>query len=254
MPATSTSLRPVVSAGSRGNAKVLSVYLHDALKTMRVSNGLGTPAHARLSFLVSPDSPELGIEVGHDLQLTVDGLKSESGSDVDWELFAGVVVSLGIELGTGNTQIMVVEAYDQLFRLGRTSVAETFIEKSPSAIVEAIVGPLGLTAKVHRSFGSGMRLASYQYGTAYAYIDRLVRDEGCEWYVTGNDLHIRPRKEAGGSEVVLGVGENLKEFSARFSATDHVDKVTVTGWDVATKQAIVGTATSSGSALNGCGS
>ncbi len=243
MPATFTSLRPIVkSDGSK-----LSEEDHSALTSLRVSNGLGTPAHARLTFTVTKESPSIGTKLGAALKIGVDGLRDDADHAVDWELFDGVVVSLGIELATGTTQTVVIEAYDKLYTLGRATVAKTYVNQRPADIITTLASDAGLSADIDSSFGgTNPSVAAYQYGTAYAYIDRMVRDEGCEWFVTQAKLHVRPRGSVSGSPVKLTVGHNLLDFSARFSAVDHVDKVTVTGWDVVKKEAITGVATSSG--------
>ncbi len=242
MPKTFTSLRPIVKAdGSK-----LSEEQHSALTSMRVTKGLGTPAHARLAFTVTKESPTISAKLGSSLTISADGLKN-ADANVDWELFDGVVVSVGIELATGTTQTLIIEAYDKLYKLGRQTVAKSYLNKRPADIVKQLAREAGLSANVHSSFGgTAESVAAYQYGTAYAYIDAMVRNEGCEWFVEQASLHVRPRASASGAPVKLTVGQNLLDFSARFSGVDHVDKVTVTGWDVKTKAPIVGQATSTG--------
>lgn len=189
MSATFTSLRPIVqSDGSK-----LSEKEHSALTGLRVSNGLGTPAHARLTFTVTKESPSIGTKLGATLKIGVDGLRDDADHAVDWELFDGVVVSLGIELATGTTQTVVIEAYDKLYKLGRATVAKTYVNQKPADIITTLARDAGLSADIDSVFGGTNRsVAAYQYGTAYAYIDRLVRDEGCEWFVTQTKLHVRP--------------------------------------------------------------
>ena len=243
MPSTYASLRPSV----RADGTKLSMEQHSVLTSMRVTNGLGTPAHARLTFTVTKESPTISVKLGNALEISVDGLKDEADHDVDWKLFDGVVVSTGLELATGTTQTVVVEAYDKLYVLGRATVAKAHLEKTPTDIVRELAQSAGLTTEITGSLSAaGQSVAAYQYATAYNYIDRIVRDDGSEWFVTGDTLHIRPRESADAPAVKLTVGENLLEFSARFSGVDHVEKVTVTGWDVTAKRSIIGNATSSG--------
>jgi phage baseplate assembly protein gpV len=104
----------------------------------------------------------------------------------------------------------------------------------------------GLTAQIDAKFGTAVKKSAYQYGTAYAYIDSLVREAGFEWHVAGSKLHVTPRAGSSATEVPVTVGDNLRRFNARVSATDHVGEVTVTGWDIVKKEAIVGVATSDG--------
>jgi uncharacterized protein involved in type VI secretion and phage assembly len=243
MPKTFTSLRPSVKAAGTK----LSTEQHAVLTAMRVTNSLGTPAHARLTFTVTKESPTIPVKLGNDIVIAVDGLKDEAGHDVDWTVFDGIVVSTGVELGTGTTQTLVVEAFDKLYKLGRETVAETHLQKKPADVIQQLASQAGLQADISGSLkNADPRVAAFQFGTAYSYIDRMVRDDGSEWFVTGPKLYVRPRADAADGPVTLTVGKNLLEFSARFSGVDHVDKVTVTGWDVKKKSAIVGEAASTG--------
>jgi len=231
------SRRPVVKVG--GSA--LSEEQHTALRDMRVTRGLGVPAYARLSFSVQLDGPTITPKLGDDIVLTVDG-----DADTNWTLFKGVVVGLGIELDTGFNQNLVVEAYDKLYQLGRESKAAAYLNQSPKDVVDSLASAAGLSASVDSSFPSTSRPAAFQYGTAFAYVEAMVREAGFEWYVDDTTLHVKPRAGGTSTEFNAKVGENLQGFSARVNATNHVNSVTVTGWDVQNKSAIVGTATSDG--------
>jgi uncharacterized protein involved in type VI secretion and phage assembly len=232
------SLRPIVKL----NGAALTQEQYDTLTSMRIVNGLGVPAYARFEFFVDAQSDGVGIKIGDQLLVQVDGY----GTVTDWEIFDGVVAGLGVDLQSGIDQVLVVEAYDKLYLLGRTVVAKTHVDKSFQDIVTTIAGDMGLTADLKGSWGTDIRPASYQYGTAYEYLDRVVREQGGEWYVKNNKLVIRSRADAGGAAVSLEVGRDLIDFSARISASDHAADVTVTGWNVKTKEAIVGKATASG--------
>jgi uncharacterized protein involved in type VI secretion and phage assembly len=232
------SLRPIVKV----NGAAIAEANYNALTLMRVVNGLGVPAYARFEFTVDAQSTGVGVTIGDQLLVQVDGF----GNETNWEIFDGIVAGVGIDLQSGIDQILVVEAYDKLFKLGRTSVAKTHVDKSFQDIVKALAGECGLTAEITGSWGQARRPASYQYGTAYEYIDRLVREHGGEWYVKNAKLYVRPRADAGGAAVELEVGRDLVDFSARFSASDHATDVTVTGWDVKQKRPIVAKATAAG--------
>ena len=158
MSATFTSLRPIVqSDGSK-----LSEKEHSALTGLRVSNGLGTPAHARLTFTVTKESPSIGTKLGAALKIGVDGLRDDADHAVDWELFDGVVVSLGIELATGTTQTVVIEAYDKLYKLGRATVAKTYVNQKPADIITTLARDAGSErrhrqrVRRHQSIGCGV--------------------------------------------------------------------------------------------------
>lgn len=218
----------------------LAADVHDAITDLRVTDRFGVPAHARLVFEVNQSGGGLPpdrvkVALGNQLQLTViDGTGS-------WTIFDGLVVSLGIELDTGTTQHLVVEGYDRLYLLGRQTAVKAKQNVTRSDIISDLIGECGLSVGSVTGLQAAQLVDTYHYGTAYALIDRIVRDAGCEWYVAGTEFNVRPRSAAAGDHT-LEVGKNLISFRARFSVSEHVDEVTVTGWDVQQKRRIVGTA------------
>ena len=186
-PEESRSLRPEIVC----NGAPLSPEEHNAADGLRITDGLGVPAYARLSFTVNPHDKDLTIspELGNDLTIKVKGSN-------DWVLFDGVVVGLGMELGSGTAQNVIVEAYDKLYMLGRESHAVTHLEKSPADVVRELAQEAGLDVAIDGGFGEAVRPAAYQYGTAYSYIDSMVREAGYEWHVADKKLHVTPRSGA----------------------------------------------------------
>ena len=248
------SLRPVITCDGTD----LSTDAHNSLREMRVLDQMGVPAHVRLEFsLVAGESGMTPppVAIGNTLTIMVDGTDDLGNAVSAWTLFDGLVTSVGIDLDTGTTQTFVVEGYDRLYTLGRTSLAQTQLEEKPSDIIRALV-PSGLTPQIDDAVDVTTAFpAAYQFGTAYQCLERLVRDAGCEWKVVGSDLHITPRDTSAAATHTLTVGQNLLRFSARFSAAEHVADVEVTGWDPSSKARIVGASSSSGtragSSLNG---
>lgn len=220
----------------------LSSQIHDALTDMRVVQSMGVPAYGRLSFRVESTGSGLAADkittkIGQALKIQVD-----DGS-ASWTIFDGLVVGIGLELDTGTSQHIVIEGYDKLYKLGRQSVATTYTgRQSAKDIVTALAQSAKLdVGTIADAIGTAPREHTFQYATAYAFIDRLVRDAGCEWFVEQGALNVRPRASASGTHR-LKVGDNLRRFSARFSAAEHVENVEVTGWDIKKKEAIVGQA------------
>ena len=221
----------------------LSSEIHDALTDMRVVQSMGVPAYGRLSFRVVSTGGGLATDnittkIGQALKIKVD-----DGSD-SWTIFDGLVVSIGLELDTGTSQHVIIEGYDKLYTLGRKSMVTTYTgQQSAKDIITALASDANVSiGTIADAVGSAPREHTYQYATAYAFIDRLVRDAGCEWFVEEGKLNVRPRASASGTHK-LKVGENLRRFSARFSAAEHVEQVTVTGWDIKNKEAVEGKAT-----------
>jgi uncharacterized protein involved in type VI secretion and phage assembly len=235
---TAVVLRPVLKL----DGSDMSVDAHALLSAMTVRSELGTPAHARVEFSVRPQDTAPTVALGAVLEISVDGAGSQP-----WVIFSGLVTGLGVDLGTGFSQTVVIEAYDKLYELSRASKAVALVDTSPSDAVKSIATQVGLDCEIDDGFGgSAPRNSSYWYGTAYQYIVELVRESGCEWFVEGSTLHIRPRTASEAGSVTLVAGEDLRSFSARFSASDHAETVEVAGWDPKNKRRVVGTATSSG--------
>lgn len=220
----------------------------DALVDMRVARSLGVPAYARLAFRVETtgsglSSDAITAKIGDTMSIEVTGSDSSSAP---FRIFDGLVVSLGVELDSGTSQHVIIECYDALYKLGRKSVTKAYTEQTASDIIRSAAADAGLQVGSIEATRTRHDV-TYQYATAYALVDRLVRDAGAEWFVDDNKLYVRKRSSTAAPHT-LKVGENLRSFSARFSATEHVDRVKVRGWDPRGKQAIVGEATYKASA------
>lgn len=219
----------------------LSTEIHDALTDMRVVQSMGVPAYGRLSFRVESTgyglaADKITTKLGQALKIQID-----DGSAA-WTIFDGLVVSIGLELDTGTSQHIVIEGYDKLYKLGRKSMAKTYKNQSVRDIITVLAADAGVGGgTIDAAVGTAVREHSFQHATPYAFVDRLVRDAGCEWLVEDGKLNVRPRNKATGTHK-LTVGDNLRRFSARFSAAEHVEEVTVTGWDIKKKEAVVGKA------------
>jgi len=241
MPDSPVTFRPEILSGGTS----LTPEIHEALATMRVVHGLGVPAYTRLSFRVGDPEVVAGIVAYDAIKTKVgDAIKviADDGEGASWTLFDGLAVSVGVELETSFSQYVIIEAYDKLYKLGRKLAPKTFVNVTASAIIGELVKVADLSlGTVDSSLKKVTREHVYQNSTAYGLIDRLVREAGCEWYVDDGKLHARRRSTASASHT-LTVGDNLLRFSARYSASEQVDEVKVTGWDVKKKEAIVGSA------------
>ena len=71
-------------------------------------------------------------------------------------------------------------------------------------------------------------------------VNDLCRMAGAVWWMDGKELVVKLRSEIQSSVVTLESDTGLRRFSARFSAMDQTTDVTVRGWDMTKKQAVVG--------------
>jgi len=74
------------------------------------------------------------------------------------------------------------------------------------------------------------------------FLERLADRNGYELYTVEDVIYFRPPAHAGDPVISLEWGAGLVSFSPEFNISEQVSKVEVRGWDVNTKQEIVGTA------------
>ena len=238
-PDVPTSL--VVAPEVKIDGAALKTELRQSLVDLRVVHGLGVPAYARLSFQVGDseaDIDSISTKLGDQITIGCTGPVGETQGIQSWQIFDGLVASLGVEFDAGMGAVVVIEVYDKLYKLGRTSVAKNFKTIKASEIISTLAGKAGLSAQVDAT--AVVWDSRYQYGTDYAYLDGLVREIGYEWFVDDGTLHARKRSTS--STITLEYGKNLRSFKARFSTMEHAANVELTGWDVKKKERIVGTA------------
>ena len=240
MPAA-VIVTPVVAFNGTG----LDARLLGALVDLSVVNSIGVPAYARLSFQVAADGSgvdDIAAKLGDALKIQCKG-PVDGGAVQSWTIFDGLVVSLGVEFDVSRGALVIVEAYDKLYKLGRESVAKNYKNSTASDIISDLAAKAGLGVQVDAT-----RIVpehTFRYGTSYAFLDGLMRQIGYEWYVDDGKLIAHKRTSSG--EVTLRYGEHLRSFQARYSASEHAKDVEVRGWDPKTKQAIVAKATYSAS-------
>lgn len=159
-------------------------------------------------------------------------------------LFEGIITAVEMTLERGLPELTLI-ADDKGVLLGRKVSARTFQQQKASDIVSQIASEHGLSAKV--SATTIMHPYLLQTTSDLALVEELADREGFDWWVQGNELHFA-KPSAGGAAVSLTFGEDLTDFSVRMSAL-HPGWTTVTGWDQAQKQPVVGKAESASDTL-----
>ena len=203
------------------------------LVNLRVSRTSGAAATAQL-WLDMTHSDCDWIQIGSDIKISAVAL--ESGPS-DGPIFTGSVTSLGIEVETRRTHL-IVGAHDASFPLGQKTISSSRLNMSAKAIITSIAADFGLTADIDSVLGVDMLEHVQESGTAHQFITEIARTFGCEWFVEAKKLVIR-RRVATAPMIIKG-DEELRRFSARFSAIEQVQSVTVRRWDSAHKQVVSG--------------
>lgn len=227
----------------------MSAELRAALVEIEVENNLHLPDAFTLRLHLNPVDggvSQIPDQVIQDYlaQQTAIVISQRVGS-TEKVILDGEVTSLSLEFSavvhTGPLYA-VVQGYDRSHRLHRGRKTSTFVQMSYSDVASSVAGDVGLqpdvdsTAQVHDYI-----IQSNQ--TNWEFLWQLAARIGFELYVSGQQLCFKRPLERRGNPVTLNWGLELMQFRTRASTLFQVPDVTVRGWDVMQKKAIVGQAT-----------
>jgi uncharacterized protein involved in type VI secretion and phage assembly len=167
-------------------------------------------------------------------------------------IFAGEVTALERELDGGRTRT-VVRGFDRSHRLHRGRRTRAFKDVTVADVVKEVVQAAGLeVGEVDEPQGRPQPHVAQANLTDYELLAGLAGEVGFVLTVDGGTVHFRAPTRSGdapqegdlGSRDPLQLvqGDNLLRFNATVTADSQVKEVSVRGWDVAAKRAIVGTA------------
>lgn len=157
-------------------------------------------------------------------------------------IFAGEVTAIEPEYEYGLRTVVNVRGYDFSHRLNHGTYIRTFQNSKDSEIVTTMAGEAGLTGSVEATTTVHDHVIQYNQ-TNMDFLRQLARRNNYKFFVD-KDKKLQFKKAATtiGSAITLTWGDNLLGFYPRLSLNEQVTEVTVRGWDVTTKEAIIGTA------------
>ncbi|MFT6762268.1 MAG: hypothetical protein ACJAXA_000917 [Candidatus Aldehydirespiratoraceae bacterium] len=224
------------------NGNELSPLQYEDLFEVRVSKSTGAAAAATVKFRNAADIAP-GIKVGDSLEVSVNDRSATTKP-----VFAGSIMSIGIEIAAGRSDLHVV-AYDASLGLGNQVVYESHMNKSPADVIKAMASAAGLTSDIDAVLSTSQEHIQ-QFSTPHEFLSRLAHVYGCEWFVD-NAKKLTVKQRVKKTSVELSPSKGLRTFSVRITAADEAKDVEVRGWDPATQAAVSGVATPSGTtALN----
>lgn len=228
------TLAPIVALGGSS----LADDWQNALVELHVDHRMQVPARCRLRF------SDPGYVLAQDGTASVGtALKVTDPSNSSLVLFNGEVTSLAVEQQMGEQPELVVVAHDKSHRLGRSHNVQSFDSVAASDIVTQLAGDAGLMTGTVTATSTTFNWA-LQADTDLGAITELARRSGRDWYVLDEQLYfVEPNS---GSSVSLKLADSLLSFSVKASAM-YPTTLNVRGWDIANKQALVGTGDASGS-------
>ena len=170
-------------------------------------------------------------------------------------IFKGEIVGIEPIYAAGEDSKIIIRAFNRMHRLLRGRKSRTFQDQTDSDVVNTICGDHGLSGDC----GSDVSISHkhlYQHNqTDLEFLRTRAARIGYAVWVEDKTLHFKKPdvQSDSGIEFKLskegGAGNRMKRFAPRLSSAGVVKSVTVQGWDPEKKQAIVGTATASGSKL-----
>jgi len=163
------------------------------------------------------------------------------GSDA---LFEGRVMGLTAQFPEGGPPRLVVLADDKLQDLRMTRRTRTFADQSDSDVMRSIASDHSLTPNIDVS-GPTHKVLSQVNQSDLAFLRERALAVGAEVWVQGTNLNVKQRSARSSAPVALTWQNQLREFAVTADLAAQRTTVTLSGWDVAGKQAIKVDATSS---------
>jgi uncharacterized protein len=160
------------------------------------------------------------------------------------------ITSLEPTFTTDQPPLLTVRGYDYRHRLARGRKTRTFAEMKNSDIVRQVATEAGL-----RSQATDTRAALphvFQCNQSdWDFLQERARLSGFQVYVQGRTLYFQQAQHTSSPTMTLALGQDITEFTPRLSALGQVDEVTVRGWDMRRKAAVVGSARGGGPQMGG---
>jgi Bacteriophage probable baseplate hub protein len=162
----------------------------------------------------------------------------------------GEVTSLEPVFSAASPPLLTVGGYGYAHRLTRTRRSRSFTRMKDSAIVAQVGREAGLRADITDTRVT-LDYVAQANQTDWAFLRERAARIGYEVFVRDKVLHFGPPATTAHPQGTLGIGREITEFRPRLSAVGQVGEVTVRGWDVKVKQALVGRGTAAALAAMG---
>lgn len=153
---------------------------------------------------------------------------------------------------TPSGSLAIVRGYDPLHRFQRGRQTQTYQQMKDSEIASQIAQRVGVAVGEITESEHVEDYVAQTNETDWAFLQRRAREIGYQVEVDEGKLSYTPAPQASDAPaegdlqstnpLQLVLGQELLEFHPRLSSAEQVGDVTVRGWDMANKQAVVGRA------------
>jgi len=231
------------------NGTALPADVEEIMSYALVEDNLTLPDMFVLSFL---DPGHTAIEKGGFKMASAVKIWGRSEANSGGEpLFTGEVTALERELDGGKTRT-IVRGFDKANRLHRGRRTRAFKDVTYSDIVKEVAKGAGLeNGRIETPQGRPSPHVAQANMTDAEFLNALAGEVGFVLIVEDGKVNFHPPAESSGAPsegdlqaqdpLQLVQGDNLLRFNATITSDSQVKEVSVRGWDLTAKKAIVGT-------------
>lgn len=153
----------------------------------------------------------------------------------------GLVTEVRTSFPAGGLPQITVSGFDLSYCMGRGKKSERWDDKTDSFVICQIARKHGLASQVDDTRVSHPRIEQSQESDL-EFIKKLAERNGFELYVFDETLHCRPAFNKKDPTFEFEWGRGLTSFTPEINISEQITEVEVRGWNVTTKQEIVGKA------------
>jgi phage protein D len=161
----------------------------------------------------------------------------------DVEVFSGEIVALEPGFQIEGVASITMRCMDKSHRLGRGRKTRFWEDLKDSDVAQEVGGECGLSVEADAT-GDNQPYILQRNESNIAFLKRLAARNNFQVRVKDDKL-IFVKASFQGTAIDVEMGENLRSIRFSYNSMDQVQQVVVRGWDPATKEEVVGTATSS---------
>jgi phage protein D len=155
----------------------------------------------------------------------------------DASLFSGRIVALEAAYPDGGGPELTVLAEDRFQDLRMTRRTRSFADMSDADVAQRIASDHGLTPSVDVT-GPTHKVLAQLNQSDLAFLRERALAVDAEVWLDGRTLNVKAHTRRNGGRVRFGYGNELIELRVLADLAHQRSSVTVTGWDVAGKQAL----------------
>jgi phage protein D len=157
--------------------------------------------------------------------------------DTEAQIFSGHIMGLEAHYPQKRPPEIVVLAEDRFQDLRMTRRTRSFQDVTDSDVIQQVASQHGLQADVDVD-GPTYRVLAQVNQSDLAFIRERARAVDAEVWINNGTLHAQARGRRAAGDVTLTFGQGLIEFSVLADLAHQRSRVTVSGWDVSSKEAI----------------